>query len=67
MSKQKAFLDTEKKEPMPDVARCMVIAKNKYGKSFFSQVSEIAKLAFSRHKIRPDEYYYFRIYDDARF
>ena len=57
MSKQNGFLDTEKKEPMPDVARCMVIAKNEYGMSFFSQISEIAKLAFGRHKIQPDEYY----------
>ena len=67
MSKQNGFLDTEKKEPMPDVARCMVIARKEYGKSLFSQISEIAKLAFSRHKIQPVEYYYFRLYDDDRF
>ena len=67
MSKENEFLDTEKTESMPDVARCMVIAKNEYGKSYFSQLSEIAKLAFSPSKIQPAEYYYFRLYDDARF
>ena len=67
MSKATGFLDTQKTEPMPDVARCMVIAKKEYGKSLFSQISEMAKLAFSPRKIQPAEYYYFRLYDDDRF
>ena len=36
MSKENAFLDQAKNELMPDVARCMLIAKKEYGKSFFS-------------------------------
>ncbi len=67
MSKATGFLDTQKTEPMPDVARCMVIAKKEYGKSLFSQISEMAMLAFSPRKIQPAEYYYFRLYDDDRF
>ncbi len=67
MSKANGFLDTQKTEPMPDLGRCMVIAKKEYGKSLFSQISEMAKLAFSPRKIQPAEYYYFRLYDDERF
>jgi len=67
MSKVNGFLDAQMTEPMPDVARCMVIAKKEYGKSLFSQISEMAKLAFSPRKIQPAEYYYFRLYDDDRF
>ncbi len=61
------FLDEEKREAPLDVARCMILARKKFGKSLFSQISEMAKLSMGAGKLRPEEYYYYGLYDDSRY
>ncbi len=61
------FLEEEKREAPLDVARCMILARKKFGKSLFSQISEMAKLSMGPGKLRPEEYYYYGLYDDSRY
>jgi len=61
------FLEEEKQEAPLDVARCMILARKKFGKSLFSQISEMAKLSMGSGKLRPEEYYYYGLYDDSRY
>ena len=39
----------------------------RHGKSPWNQVREICRLRYGRGKLRPDEYYYYGLYDDRRF
>ncbi len=62
-----SFLDKEKKEAPIDIARCMALARSRFGKPLFAQISEIAKLSLGPGKLRPEEYYYYGLYDDSRY
>jgi hypothetical protein len=42
-------------------------AMTRHGKSPWSQVREIWRLRYGAGKLRPDEYYYYGLYDDRRF
>ncbi len=42
-------------------------AMTRYGKNPWSQVREIWRLRYGPGKLRPDEYYYYGLYDDRRF
>jgi hypothetical protein len=42
-------------------------AMTRHGKSPWSQVREIWRLRYGPGKLRPDEYYYYGLYDDRRF
>lgn len=47
-----------------DLSRSMLAVQAAAGKKFMAQVSEIAKLSLGPGKLRPDEYYYYRLYED---
>lgn len=38
-----------------------------YNKGVFSQIGEFARLAFSKNRLSPKEYYDFRLFDDSQF
>ena len=42
-------------------------AMTRHGKSPWSQVREIWRLRYGPSRLRPDEYYYYGLYDDRRF
>ena len=42
-------------------------AMTRHGKSLWSQVREIWRLRYGPGKLRPDEYYYYGLFDDRRF
>ena len=50
-----------------DVGACMQHARNKFGKSLFSQIREIYSLSRADGKLNSQEYYYFNLYDDRKF
>jgi len=50
-----------------DLARSMIRARDTRGKGLLAQVREIARLAWSRRRITPFEYYRFGLYDDTRY
>ena len=50
-----------------DVAHGMRMALTTHRKSLWSQISEICRLRFGPGKLRPEEYYYYRLYDDEKY
>jgi hypothetical protein len=53
-----------KQEPRLDLAQCMSHVMRELGKPVRRQISEIAGLAFDVGKVSPQEYYYYRLYED---
>ena len=62
-----SVLEKHKSEPGFDLGKNMSIAKQKFGKSYFSQVKEMAKLAFGPLKLQPAEYFAYRLYEDKNY
>ena len=60
-------IDRAKGEPHLNLARCMLLAYRTCGKRLSSQLSEIAKLSFGNGKLKPEEYYYYGLYDDREY
>ncbi len=50
-----------------DVAHGMRTALTVHRKSLWSQISEICRLRLGPGKLQPEEYYYYRLYDDEQF
>ncbi len=50
-----------------NLARSLHAAMARHGKSPWAQVLDIWRLRFGPGKLRPDEYYYYGLYDDRRF
>lgn len=50
-----------------DLGRCMSMARDASGKSFGAQVWDIYRLGRAAGKLTAQDYYYYRLYDDARF
>jgi hypothetical protein len=48
-----------------DIRECMSRVSREFGKSYASQLREIARLGRGDGKLRPHDYYCFRLYDDA--
>ena len=51
----------------PDMALCLRHARVVAGKSYFGQVKDIVSLARGFGRLTPADYYYYQLYDDARF
>ena len=62
-----SVLEKYKSGPGFDLAQNMTSAKQKFGKSYFAQVREMAKLAFGRLKLQPHEYFAYRLYEDKNY
>lgn len=60
-------LDTEPRLPHLALERCMREAARHCGKTLSSQMADIARLTFGAGKLDREEYFYFRLYDDARY
>lgn len=68
MSPQQEFqIDKKQESAPPDYMAWMLHAKKNCGKSFGSMVRDVAKLTWSKTKLRGDEYFLFQLFDDARF
>lgn len=67
MTKSESPIDLHKTDPVLNMARCMTVAKKEHGKSLFAQLGEIVSLALGPGKLKPRDYYYYGLYDDARF
>jgi Sugar-transfer associated ATP-grasp len=50
-----------------NLPRSLRVAATEHGKSPWAQVREIWRLRFGPGKLRPEEYYYYGLYDDRRF
>ncbi len=50
-----------------NIAECMRFAREKKGKSIAAQVMEIFSLSGGLNKISPQDYYYYRLYDDSLY
>ena len=50
-----------------NIAECMRFAREKKGKSLVSQFMEIFSLSGGLNKISPEDYYYYRLYDDSLY
>jgi len=51
--------------PNLTVADCMRAVAREFGKPPMSQAKEFLKLGFAPGKLRPDEYFYFRLFEDC--
>jgi hypothetical protein len=60
-------LQHAKVDPEFSLGYSLHTAMTRHGKSPFSQVREIWRLRYGPGKLRPDEYYYYGLYDDRRF
>ena len=60
-------LQHAKIEPEFSLGYSLHTAMTRHGKSPWSQVREIWRLRFGPGKLRPEEYYYYGLYDDRRF
>ena len=67
MAKPGSPIEVAKQDPRIDIARCMQIARTECGKGLFAQVSDMLSLALGPGKLKPRDYYYYGLYDDARF
>lgn len=67
MVAQQATLDTALAKQGPNVPRCMQFARHEKGKSYAAQVAEIFSLSRGVGKLTPQDYYYYRLYDDALY
>jgi hypothetical protein len=50
-----------------NLPRSLRVAATDHGKSPWAQVRDIWRLRFGPGRLRPDEYYYYCLYDDRRF
>lgn len=50
-----------------DVPRCMLGARNDFGKGYLSQIAEIWALSRGVGHLTAQDYYYYRLYDDGRY
>jgi putative polysaccharide biosynthesis protein len=50
-----------------NIAECMAFASRHAGKSFVSMVREIFSLGRGFGKLTPEDYFYFRLYDDKKY
>jgi len=66
-SEQSSLISTKKEQPGFDVARWMLLARDKFGKSLASQVRELASLTRGRGRLPVKSYYTYRLFDDERF
>ncbi len=60
------ILDTSTKREIPAFAEIMPKVAEKTGKSFGSQLKDIARLSLGGNKITADEYFMMRLYEDDR-
>jgi glutathione synthase/RimK-type ligase-like ATP-grasp enzyme len=60
-------LQHAKIDPEFSLGHSLHAALTRHGKSPWSQAREIGRLRFGPNKLRPDEYYYYGLYDDRRF
>jgi hypothetical protein len=67
MVAHQATIDMALSKQGPDIPRCMRYAKQAKGKSYIAQVAEIFTLSRGPGKLTPQDYYYYRLYDDAQF
>ena len=67
MSTSESILDTQRVDAELNVVQCLLLAKRSCGKSYLSTIREIRRLAKGIGKITPTEYFYYNLYDDARY
>jgi Sugar-transfer associated ATP-grasp len=67
MSATAEVLQHVKPEVELNLPRSLQLAAREHGKSAGAQVRDIWRLRFGPGKLRPDEYYYYGLYDDRRF
>lgn len=66
-AEQQGFIELAREPENFDLAAWVMAAKKVHGKGYFAQLSEIRKLRRAPGMIVPQEYYIFRLYDDALF
>jgi len=62
-----ALLDRTKEDAGIALAQSLAAARGRHGKSFASQISEIVRLGRGVGRLSPQEYFYFRLYDDSAY
>ncbi|TNE38420.1 MAG: hypothetical protein EP347_06120 [Alphaproteobacteria bacterium] len=67
MSGKKFSDDLQNHKPALNITNCMAAAKEHHGKSVGAQVREIWNLSRKQFKLTPQDYFYFALYDDARY
>lgn len=67
MSAAAEVLQHVKPEVELNLPRSLQLAASEHGKGAGAQVRDIWRLRFGPGKLRPDEYYYYGLYDDRRF
>lgn len=64
MAENNKFLIKKKQEQPIDIAKCLHLVQKNHGKPVSSQLAEILKLTFGKGKLTPQEYYYYRLYEN---
>jgi len=67
MSEQKYEVDLEQHTAKLDIVENLSAARQNAGKPYGAQIREIIKLGGKSTKLTPQDYFYFQLYDDAKY